>query len=214
MIVELRLIFPIDCLTLICQSDTVRTVTTQIFIVIRFDESLFEIFFGLTTSSGGNGSSSNNNSTTLQIQPTSTVTNQIPSFSVLISTIMPTTGETRQRQPTSFSSEKTTAFTKEHPQTRKIGTNTSKGFQTRGITRVTFSVLALSQETGRTKHFPLTRSEASKQPKPTKPAEIITESTSSVRSFTSLFPSETPSASRATSNQPQTGSFTSSTSGT
>ncbi|CAF1557371.1 unnamed protein product, partial [Didymodactylos carnosus] len=231
MIVELRLVFPVDCLMLICQKDTARTVTTQIFLVIQFDKNQFEIFFGLTTASGGNGGSSNNNSATLQISPTSTVTNQTPEgpptrspnvttsqmaslFSVLISTIMPTIGTTRQRQPTSFSSEKTSAFTKERPETQKTRTNISKGFQTRDITRVTFSVLALSQKTGRTKPFPLTKSKTSKRSKPSKPAETTTESTSSVQSFTSLFLSETPNASRATSNQPQTGSFTSSTSGT
>ncbi|CAF0851468.1 unnamed protein product [Didymodactylos carnosus] len=54
-------------------------------------------------------------------------------FSVLISTIMPTTNETRQRQPPSFSSEKTSAFTKESPQTQKTETNTRKRLQARDI---------------------------------------------------------------------------------
>ncbi|CAF1171001.1 unnamed protein product [Didymodactylos carnosus] len=75
MIVDFRLIFAIDCLTLMCQKGTVQTVTIQIFIVIPFGESPFITFFGSTTSSGGNGGS-NTNSTTSQIPPTSTVGNQ------------------------------------------------------------------------------------------------------------------------------------------
>ncbi|CAF1608032.1 unnamed protein product, partial [Didymodactylos carnosus] len=72
-IVQFRLLFSIDCLSLICQNDTLEMVTTQTFIDIRFDEILFMTLFGITTSSGGIGTSSTNNSTTLQIPPTSTV---------------------------------------------------------------------------------------------------------------------------------------------
>ncbi|CAF4540505.1 unnamed protein product, partial [Didymodactylos carnosus] len=74
MIVQFRLSSSVDCFTLICQNGLVQRVTTQIFIVIRFDEISFMTFFGLTPISGG--SSSNNNSTTLQILTTSTISNQ------------------------------------------------------------------------------------------------------------------------------------------
>ncbi|CAF1193620.1 unnamed protein product [Didymodactylos carnosus] len=388
MIVQFRLSLSIDCFTLICQNGLVQRVTTQIFIVIRFDEISYMTFFGLTpssggsssnnnsttlqilttsavsnqpqqlsstssggngsssnnnsttpqilttstvnnqpqqlssTSSGGNGSSSNNNSTTLQILTTSTVSNrpqqlsstssggngsssnnnsttpqilttstinnqpqqlsstssggngsssnnnsttpqilttstisnrpqqlsstsskaadvsftqivsnppsfslktisrshepsvetQTPEkstirssrittsqmtslFSVFISTIAPKTTGVNPRQPTSFSSEKTPAFTKERLQTPKTGTDTT-----------------LFQITGRTKLSPVTKSKTSKRPKPTKPSK--TKPTSPVQSFTSLFTSKTSSASGATSNQPQIEPFTSSTSGT
>ncbi|CAF1308572.1 unnamed protein product [Didymodactylos carnosus] len=180
MTVEFRLIFSIDCLTLICEKSTVQTVTTQMLTVIRFEESQFLTIFGLTTPSGGDGSS-NNNSPASQIPPTSTVSNQL---------IIPTTDETRQPQPTS-------AFTKERPQTQKTGTNTT-----------------LYQKPGRTKPSPATKPETSKRAKPTKPSETKPESTSTVRSFTSLFSSKASSASKATSNQLQTESFTSFSGGT
>ncbi|CAF1376454.1 unnamed protein product, partial [Didymodactylos carnosus] len=117
-------------------------------------------------------------------------------FSVFISTIAPKTTGVNPHQPTSFSSEKTLAFTKERLQTQKTGT--SQG--------------SLFQITGRTKLSPVTKSKTVKRPKPTKPSK--TKPTSPVQSFTSLFTSKTSSASGATSNQLQTEPFTSSTSGT
>ncbi|CAF1356823.1 unnamed protein product, partial [Didymodactylos carnosus] len=76
MIVDYRLFYPVDCRMHICLKSTAEIITTQIFIVVPFGESVFLSFFSLTTSSGGNGDNSKNNSTILQIPPTSTLNNQ------------------------------------------------------------------------------------------------------------------------------------------